>query len=46
MAQLNNMKDDTIRNFSLETLLKELQAKKEEETKAYFNGLANRAISD
>ena len=46
MTDLKTVKDDTIRNFSLETLLKELHSKKEEETKSYFNSLANRAISD
>ena len=40
------MQGDTVRNYGLETLLYQLNQKKEEETQRYFDQLAGNAIKE
>ena len=44
MGELTKLETETVRNFTLETLLKQIEEKKELETKKYFDALASNSI--
>ena len=40
------VKEDLVTNYMLDTLLKQLEQRKDEETKLYFDSLASKAIQE